>query len=159
MKKETKKANTINQSYDTNEILRYAIDNGIINLDTMLNDIELMERKEILAQHKYTITTMTDKKGKTVYSTYLPTSDGKRLFRRRNTMKELEDVIVEYYREQEEQIYFEDVFKEWLDRKLELGDIQKGTYDRYENDYKRFFKNKDYAVTKKKFKNITEDDL
>ena len=159
MKKEIKKANTINQSYDINEILRYAIDNGIISLDTMLNDMEAMERKEILAKHKYTITTMTDKKGKTVYSTYLPDSNGKRLFRRRNTLKELEDTIVEFYRSQQEDMTLDKVFDEWIERKLQLGDIQKATYDKYKDDYERFFHSKKYSIIDKKFKNISEDDL
>lgn len=38
-------------AYDDTDLLNYAIQTGIISLDTMLNDIADMERKEILAQH------------------------------------------------------------------------------------------------------------
>ena len=43
-------------AYDDTDLLNYAIQTGIISLDTMLNDIEDMEKKEILAQHVYAIT-------------------------------------------------------------------------------------------------------
>ena len=118
-----------------------------------------MERKDILAQHKYAITVSTDKKGNEIYSTYLPNDDGTRLYRRRNTKAELENVILNFYCEQQEAIYIDNVFNEWIDRKLEFREIQKSTYDRYKNDYKRFFHTKSYPITQKKFKNITTDDL
>lgn len=118
-----------------------------------------MERKDILAQHKYAITVSTDEKGKDVYSTYLPNKDGTRLYRRRHTKAELESVIINFYRERQESIFIDNVFNEWIDRKLEFCEIQKSTYDRYKNDYKRFFHTKSYPISKKRFKNITTDDL
>ena len=146
-------------AYDDTDLLNYAIQTGIISLDTMLNDIADMERKEILAQHVYAITVTTDKSGKEIYSTYLPQQDGKRLYRRRNTREELENVIVEFYKALQEEIYIDDVFYEWINRKLDFGEIQKASYDRYVNDYKRFFHYTSVSITKKKFKNVTEDDL
>lgn len=145
--------------YDSSDLLNYAVQTGIISLDTMLNDIEAMERKELLEQHSYAITVTTEKSGKEIFSTYLPSPDGNRLFRRRNTREELEEVIVSFYKALQEEIYIENVFYEWIDRKLEFCEIQKASYDRYINDYKRFFKNGTYSISKKKFKNITEDDL
>ena len=53
-------------AYDDTDLLNYAIQTGIISLDTMLNDIADMERKEILAQHVYAITGTTDKSGKEI---------------------------------------------------------------------------------------------
>lgn len=146
-------------AYDSTDLLNYAVQTGIISLDTMLNDIETMERKELLKQHPYKITVTADKSGKEIYSTYLPNPDGNRLFRRRNTLEELEDVIVEFYKALQEEIYIDNVFYEWVDRKLEFCEIQKASYDRYVNDYRRFFHTGTYSITKKKFKNITEDDL
>ena len=124
----------------------------------MLNDIEDMERKEYLAQHPYTISKRTEG-DKGVYSTYLPTPDGKRLYRRRNTRKELEDVIVAHYKAQQEVIYIDNVFWEWIDRKLEFGEIQKASYDRYCTDFNRFFTARQHNLSDKKFRNITGDDL
>ena len=146
-------------AYDDTDLLNYAIQTGIISLDTMLNDIADMERKEILAQHVYAITVTTDKSGKEIYSTYLPQQDGNRLYRRRNTREELENVIVEFYKALQEEIYIDDVFYEWINRKLDFGEIQKASYDRYVNDYKRFYHYTSVSITKKKFKNVTEDDL
>lgn len=100
-------------AYDDTDLLNYAIQTGIISLDTMLNDIEDMEKKEILAQHVYAITVTTDKSGKEIYSTYLPQQDGNRLYRRRNTHEELENTIVEFYKALQEEIYIDDVFYEW----------------------------------------------
>jgi len=128
--------------YDSSDLLNYAVQTGIISLDTMLNDIEAMERKELLEQHPYAITVTTEKSGKEIFSTYLPSPDGNRLFRRRNTREELyEEVILSFYKALQEEIYIENVFYEWIDRKLEFCEIQKASYDRYVNDYKRFFKN------------------
>ena len=140
------------------EILNYALEKGMINKDTVLNDIEAMERKEILNKHPYKITITNYKNGKHVFATYLPMEDGTRLFRRRNSQKELEDVIIAFYREQQERIYLADVFEEWINQKLEYGEIQKTSYDRYRNDFKRFFKTDD-TIMKKQFKHITTEDL
>lgn len=124
----------------------------------MLNDIEEMERKEYLAKHPYAISKET-KGGKEIYYTYLPMPDKKRLYRRRNTRKELEDVIIAHYKAQQEAIFLDKVFWEWINRKLEFGEIQKASYDRYCNDYRRFFTARQHNLSNKKFKNITCDDL
>ena len=49
-------------AYDDTDLLNYAIQTGIISLDTMLNDIADMERKEILPRifHNKTETDFTD---------------------------------------------------------------------------------------------------
>ena len=45
-----------NKEYDDSSLLNYAIQKGILSLDSVLNDIADMERKELLAQHTYAIT-------------------------------------------------------------------------------------------------------
>ena len=161
MKKTTKKATVTNMSYDYNDILRYAIENDIISIDTMLNDMETMERNKLLALHPYAITETVDKKtGKTLYCTYLPNEKkGKRTYKRRQTRKELEDLLVAFYKEQEEKIYLSTVYHEWIEKKLKERDIKQETYDRYNDNFERFFVNYKHPITKKQFKYITEDDL
>lgn len=144
--------------FSEKEILSYAIDKGIISLDTMLNDMENMERKELLEKHPYAIT-VTEKDGKEIYSTYLPNENGTRLFRRRNTRKEIEDLLVKFYKEKQERIYLSTVYYEWIEKKLEFEDIKQETYDRYNDDFERFFVNYSHSITKKQFKYITEEDL
>lgn len=142
------------------EILDAALKYGIIpSRDIVLDKIIAMEKKELLAQHKYAITELKLKSGKLVYSTYLPKADGGRTLMRRNTLEELEDVIAAFYRELEEEIYISTVFEKWIGQKLEFQEIQKASYDRYRSDYHRFFEAYQHPITKKKFKNITTDDL
>ena len=136
------------------ELLDFAIKNDIIDVGTTLKQIEAMERKELLEQHPYSI---TERNG--YCATYFPGEDGKRIYRKRKTRKEIEDLIVAFYKAKQEEIYIENVFYEWINRKLEFNEIQRASYDRYINDYKRFFTVSPNVLSRKKFKNITEDDL
>ena len=56
---------------NTNEILKYAIDNGIINLFNIQTDIEMYKRQQYLRMHPYSIWEGKDKK----WYTYLPDSE------------------------------------------------------------------------------------
>lgn len=86
--------------FNEKELLDFAIKNDIIDIGATLKQIEEMERQEILAQHPYNIT-----KAANYYSTYFPSIDGKRQYRRRRTRKEIEDLIVEYYKDKMQEIY------------------------------------------------------
>lgn len=140
--------------YNEKELLDFAIKNDMIDVGATLKQIEEMERKEILAQHPYSITEKPDH-----YATYLPGEDGKRKYRVRHTRKEIEDLIIAYYKEKMQEVYLKDVFYEWINKKLEYNEIQRASYDRYINDYKRFFENQPNVLSAKRFKNITEDDI
>lgn len=160
MDKNQLSSNFKNIADSKNDLLDAAMQYGIIpDRDTMLNEIIAMERKEILAQHVYSITQTQSENGKVIYSTYLPKQDGGRIFRRRNTLAELQDIIVAHYKAMREEIYIHTVFDQWITQKLEFEEIQKASYDRYMTDYQRFFQAYHHPIQKKKFKNITEDDL
>ncbi|MBQ4559302.1 MAG: site-specific integrase [Lachnospiraceae bacterium] len=104
--------------------------------------------------------TVDKKTGKTQYCTYLPNEKkGKRTYKRRQTRKELEDLLVAFYKEQEEKIYLSTVYYEWIENKLNYGDIKQETYDRYNDNFERFFVNYKHPITQKQFKYITEDDI
>ncbi len=116
--------------------------------------MEAMKRDELLKKHQYKI--WQGKDGK--WYTYLPDEskkDGRRLIKRIDKAV-LEDIVVEYCRK-EEKVYLKDIFEEWVSQKLEYGEIQKQTYDRYKTDFRRFFTNSD--ISKKDIRKITEDDL
>lgn len=138
---------------DEEEILKYAIENGMINLDTVQKAIEMNERKKYLEMHTYSVWCGKDN----LWHTYLPSKEKGRIHKKRKTKKEIEDVIIEYYKALEQEPYLNKVFYLWADEKLELGEICKGTYDRYENDFKRFFEKSE--LYNKKINHITEDDL
>lgn len=139
--------------------------NNIINANIVDNDetvkelqriIEMNERKKYLAMHPYKITLLKDGR----YSTRLP--DEKRTVVRKFTRKEVEDVVINYFKgieetQKTENKTFEDVVNEWLLDQLQTNVIQENTYDRYKSDYKRFFSQN--ALVSKRFRDITELDL
>lgn len=139
---------------DKEDVLRFAVSSGIINTEEIKTVVDDMTRKEILEQHQYTLSQGKDGR----WSTRILQEDGKYIIRHRKTKEELEDCLIEYYRQQQESIYLSDVYWKWMNEKLEYGEIQRQSYDRYNTDFERFFK-KSEAICSKKFKNITEDDL
>lgn len=137
-----------------NEILRFIIDRGMLDLSDVQNSMEAMKREELLKQHPYKI--WQGKDGK--WYTYLPDEgkkDGRRLVKR-GERTDLDNVIVEYWKKAE-RLVIKDIFEEWVSQKLAYGEIQKQTYDRYKTDFHRFFDNTD--ISKKDIRKITEDDL
>lgn len=111
------------------------------------------KRKELLKKHVYAISQGKDGKCRT----YLPDKDNKsgRKMIKRNTQESLEDVIVSYWKAEEENPTVEDIFVEWADRKLKNGEIGKGSYERYHMDFKRFFS--DFG--KEKIKTFSEEQI
>lgn len=136
------------------EILNFALESGIIDINTLQGEIAMNERKKYLERHKNKIW----QSGNGKWNTYidLPTENKRRRIKR-STKESLEDVIIEYYKKEVHDITIKELFYEWILRKLEYGEIQKQTYDRYEVDFNRFFGNSKIADYKVKY--ISEDDL
>lgn len=124
----------------------------MIDLSDVENSIEAMKRDELLKKHSYEI--WEGKDGK--WYTYLPSKDGGRTLKKRKSRKDLEKVIIDFYKNQKE-VLIKDIFQEWISQKLEYGEIQKQTYDRYKTDFDRFFNDTD--ISKTDIRRITEDDL
>jgi len=134
------------------EILRFAIDNGMIDLSSVQEKMLRKEQEYYLSLHPYKIWQGTNGK----WYTYIPEKEG-RVLKKRNSEEDIHKLIVDYYKSQNEEPILRDVFLDWIKEKLELNEIGKGTYDRYYNDYKRFFVGTE--IDQKKIKNITEDEL
>lgn len=137
------------------ELLHYAYENGMIDMDAIREQIEMNERIKYLEMHTNKIWQGADGK----WYTYIPDnsrSDGRKKVKR-TTEKALYDLIVQYYKKSEEVMRFKEVFDEWSQAKLGYGEIQKQTYDRYHSDYKRFFEGA--RIAEVKFDHITEDML
>ena len=132
--------------------MQFIIQSGIINFDDVQNSMEAMKRKELLEKHPYKI--WKGKDGE--WYTYLPRQGNGRVLKKRKSKSDLEKIIIDYYKEQRE-ILLSDIFQEWSSQKLEYGEIQKQTYDRYKTDFHRFFDNSDIA--EKDIRKIMEDDL
>lgn len=136
------------------EILQFIIKSGMLDLHDVQDSMEAMKRDELLKKHQYKI--WQGKDGK--WYTYLPDEskkDGRRLIKRIDKTS-LEDIVVEYCKK-EEKVFLKDIFEEWVSQKLEYGEIQKQTYDRYKTDFRRFFANSE--ISKVDIRKITEDDL
>ena len=136
------------------EALRLAEKYNIIDLDKISQSIEEMQRKEILENHPYTVW----QNAEGLWLTYLPDEKKGRVFRKRRSKEEIENLIVDYYHQQKKKVYIKDVFKEWIEKKLKYGEIQPQSYDRYCTDFERFFPEK-LSICKKCMQNITEEDL
>lgn len=135
------------------DILQYAIDNGMIDLSSVQEEMEKKNREHYLSLHPYKIWEGSNGK----WYTYLPDDKKGRVQKQRSSKDDLEDMIAEYYKSHQDEPTIKTVFGDWINEKLEFKEISKGTYDRYYNDYKRFFENTDFA--KEKLRSITEDDL
>lgn len=118
----------------TKRELQNLIDNGIIDAPNIQSAIEMTRRKELLAKHRYDIWYGSDGK----WHTYLPGTD-RRVPRKRNTREELEDVIVQYYKQLEENPTIKEVFDAWNDYQLSNGFIKDNTACRNEAFFNRHF--------------------
>lgn len=139
---------------DNNELLKYVIENGMIDVPSVQTKIEMEKREELLSKHPYKI--YQENSGR--YCVYLPDKDKGRILVKKKNKKDIEDVIISYWKDELESPTLEVIFYEWLNEKLENMDICKGTYDRYENDFKRFFKDQ-RNFGGQKIKNIEEEDV
>jgi len=60
--------------------------------------------------------------------------NGGRVLKKRKSKRDLENIIIDYYKNKKE-ILLKDIFQEWVSQKLEYGEIQKQTFDRYTTDF------------------------
>ena len=147
-------------------ILKMAVQNGIINLDSIKSDLEKMNKEKIVNQfHKYTISERTSKNGKYEYRywfTYVPDekAKSKRKLLKRNSREALIDALFKYYNgtsedENKDIITFKTEYDSWLEFKKKLVSVN--TIRRYKTDYTRFFEKSEFI--RKNIQDITTDDI
>lgn len=125
------------ESLNNSELLNYAIENGMIDIDTIREKIEMNERKKYLEMHESKIWKSTDGK----WYTFVPDctkKDGRKLVKRK-TKENIDDYIVAYYKEHEEPQTIEKTYNEWISRKIKFEEISNQTYDRYGVDFRKYF--------------------
>lgn len=115
--------------------LQYALDSGIIDIASIQSIIDMSKRKELLDRHPYKIWESADGK----WHTYLPDKEKGRVPRKRNSKKELEDVIINYWKNIEENPTVEELFYQWNNNLLENDLIKTNTACRNESCFKRHF--------------------
>lgn len=137
------------------DVLKLAVDSGIIDMETIHNLITMNEKRKYLEMHNHDIW-----QGKDGYFyTYLDNEEMKRARQlvRKKDKDAVERAVVQYYKSQIEEPLFRDMFNEWVDSKIRYGEIQKQTYDRYKTDYRRYIEAAPLA--KMKMKDVTTNYL
>ena len=135
------------------ELLKFAMDNGILDIQHIQHEIQMRENEKYLTQHPYSI--WEGKNGK--HYTYLPDNDqqSKRKLIKKNTRKDVEKAIVDYWKVQLENPTLQEVFDNWNDNKLELNKISKSTHIRNIALFKKHF----YDISNKRIRNIDKEFL
>lgn len=139
---------------NNSEMLKFAIENGMIDIDTIRRKIEMQKRKEILNNHPYKIWEGNDGK----WYTYLPDEEKGRVLKKRNTEKQVQDCVVEYYLELEQRPCFRETYNRWIAEKEKFEEIGKNSITRYNTDFERFFP-KDNPFCKIRLCDMTDSDL
>lgn len=133
------------------DVLKYAIENGMIDMTYIREQIEMNKRKELLEKHPYKI--WEGKDGK--WYTYLPdVGKGRRLIKRKS-LQGIEDAVIDQIKECEENPTIAEVFEEWNSRRLELKKICKATYDRDVTCFKKYYS----EFGNKKIKTVKKDEI
>ena len=135
-----------------NDILQYALENGIINLSHIQEQIEMNKREEILKEYRDNMWKASDGYWK-IRMTY-DESGQKKMFKRKSK-QDLEDLIVKTHREKVENPTISVIFNEWAQRKVDLNKISIQTYQRYKQDFNRFFK----ELGKQKIRSLEPEDI
>lgn len=135
-------------------LLKYAVGNGMIDLSYVQEQVKMNKRKEFLEKHTYKI--WEGKDGK--WRTYLPGNNPGRKMVKRSTQKEIEDVVIKYYKGLQEKVVpktFNEVYWHW--RSVQDQTVSANSVSKYNTDYKRYFDNTEFSA--KRIENITEEDI
>lgn len=138
------------------ELLKYAINSGIININNIADDVKNMERTQIIAQHPYKIWMASDGRWKTYLEDPIK-KEGRRLIARKSE-SEINDIIVDDYKKnhvERRKIY--QLFYDWIE--FEKGDesISDSTLYRYISDYKKFLEGSEFIA--KDILTVSEHDV
>ena len=114
---------------DEKDFLQFLKTYDKISFTLIQQEYETMKKEKILANTK--IWKATDGRWKA----YVDVAGKRRLIAKANRAA-LEDAIIETYKDPK--VKFKECFDSWVDEKLEFGEIQKATYDRYQADFKRY---------------------
>lgn len=136
--------------YSESEYLQAAIASGMIDITTLQANMIMAEKQKFLEMHDQRIW-----QGAGGYWYTYMLIDGKRKVVKKKNKKDIDDYIIAYYKDKADDPTVKDMFYLWLNEKIEMQEIKKGTYDKYENDFLRFF----VSFGKQKIKSVNEDML
>ena len=134
-----------------NNELKYLVENGIIDVSSIQSIYEMTKRKELLSRHPYEC--WQGKNGK--WYVYLPDKEKGRVLKKRNTQKDIEDVVVSYQEELVNNPTIEEVFNEWNDYRLELKKIEKSSHTRMKQVFARHYQ----SFGKRRIKDVSPEEF
>lgn len=134
--------------------MKYAIENGMLDLSYVQEKIEMNKRKELLEKHPWSISQGKDGK----WRTYIPDGKSGRRMIKRKTKESIEDDVIAFWRKETENPTVKEIFYEWLNQKLEYQDICISTFNRYEVDFKKFFED-DSGFSEKRIREVKENEI
>ena len=120
------------------ELLRIAVEEGILNLSPLRKKLEMANKQKYLEQHNCKIWLATDG----YWKTKLPKGDGtnnKRLVKKKNK-SDVENEVIKYYQTHSDNYTFKSRYDIWVKRQEVCGRSDNTIY-KYKTDYKRFFEN------------------
>ena len=123
-----------NVSMSDAELLKFAIENGMLDTALVQEKIEMQKREEILKKHAYKI--YQGKDGN--WYTYLPCEKSRKKIKA-NTKEKVEDKVVSFLKEKEDDPTVKEIFFCWISEKLSRNEISRATYDRYCVDFGKYF--------------------
>lgn len=132
-----------NVSMSAAELLQFVIENGMLDTALVQEKIEMQKREEILKTHPYTI--WEGQNGK--WYTYLPDKEKGRVLKKRNSEKDIQDVIIQYWKNQSDlkkgakktqEMTLISLFPEWLKYKQSTTDST-SYIKRITADWNRFY--------------------
>ena len=129
------------KTQSNDDFLQYLADFANIDLTSVQKQYEMSKRQKYLKKHtdNYAIYQGND----SAWYTYLLGDSGKRRKVRRVKKEDLENVVIDYYQQHEEDPSIVTLFHKWNDERLHNGDIKKNSHTKYDNDFKRYFLEKD----------------
>lgn len=138
-------------------MLMYAIKNGIIDTEDIQDKIMKSKNQEYLNMHEYEIWFSESNQE---WRTYVKDESTKRgiALKRRKNKEDLEELIITYYKDKEEKPTIKTIFNQWVNKKIEYGEILPQSATRYENDFERFF-SPDLPISKMAMIDIDENEL
>lgn len=128
------------------DLLQEAVNVGIINLDSVQEQIDMKKKEKILKEHPYSIWEGKDGKWRTYV--FDETKAKNRRLIKRKTKEDIEDFIVEEYNMNHKSVNkttIKTLYPEWLQYKY-LKVNSPNTIKRIQNDWERFYDNDQYNL-------------
>lgn len=135
------------------EELQYLLEHDMIDLSHIRQEIEMNRRKEYLEKYLAFGKIWQGKNGRWYCYTY--GEDKKRSSHSRKTRSDIEDYVIWYMKDNEDNPTVKEMFDEWNDRKLELEKISNPTHYRNMTCFRRCFG----SIAKRKVRTIQPEEV